>query len=107
MRLRLVRITTRKKIEPSWPYCRVEPFLALLQKAAERPQRNPPPIRNIFEQFRGQQVERRNYLWNWNWDENIPFAQDEEFIRATWEMLPMYFYFSRKEDRTFKSRMFD
>lgn len=83
-----------------------EPQLALQEKVAGRPPRNPPT--NIFGQVERRIAEGRNQLRNRNQDQNIPFAQDEEFIRSTRELLPMCVYLSRTvENGTFKLRTFD
>lgn len=82
-----------------------QPQRALQEKVADRPPRNPPT--NIFGQVERRIAEKRNQLRNRNQDQNIPFAQDEEFISTMWELLPMCVYFSRTvENGTFKLRTF-
>ena len=97
----------KNNIKPNCPYCRAKPPPHMLKKLPDRPKRNSPPERNIFNLFKWQQAERRNYLRNRNWDGDLPFAQDPEFMGAMWEMLFMYVHLSKEDNRSLHLRTFD
>ena len=97
----------KNNIKPNCPYCRAKPPPHMLKKLPDRPKRNSPPERNIFNLFKWQQAERRNYLRNRNWYGDLPFAQDPEFMGAMWEMLFMYVHLSKEDYRSLHLRTFD
>ena len=64
-------------------------------------------MKSICDQSRWERVERRYQIRNRTWDESILFTQDDDFISAMWELLPLYVYLSRGEDGTFTLTTYD